>query len=1344
MATIFISHAGADRGVAADVAQFLRSEGVREVYLDFHHELGTPVGAAWEADLFDKLKRANVVIALVSRPSIASQWCFAERAIARLRQRPLVPIYLSRDVAHAGFDHQGVFWGEAPAKDMLSRFVRELLRSEWTFQPEPGASPFPGFRCFEARDAGYFFGRDDEIDALMGAVLEASAIAELREKKALTVIGPSGSGKSSLVRAGVLPRFGAAIYAKRFRVGAPVRPSSVGPDALSSMFEQSGLELADFYHAEVALSASASGAHEPDRYFSTLITIDQFEEILGLEMSLREALLAAVTRVLNVPGFQILLTARSDTIAQIQSLDLLRGRLSLFGVDPLNAASIEQIIIAPARLAGIEVSSGLLDRMVKDANTPDALPLLASTLSQMFEFDPGARSWDVEDYDRLGEPGRGLSPIATAVSRIGDRVALGGARPPTALESDGLRTAFVRHLTDINDAGEFVRRKVERDSLPPSASRLIAALIEARLLVADEVNGKAVIEVAHEALLRSWPLVNGWLREEAVTIQLWANVRRAASQWVNAPQASKHNFLLHGGASYDSVSALVAGANDGSADVAAYLKECAASNAEHFERQHQDRTATLNFVVLIPLLIVVLLCLAPLVVPPDFQAFDLVLLAGSAWAVSTAFHLMRLYQQFDDRGPEGGRPPPLRFEAEIHRAPVGALTGRLLFLAGQAVVLGTLFLLFHFAAASSASLLGDVVAEVIRSGNVVAAPFWRTLADWPLLQEEFRVAVAAVIGVSLTLVCMWLITLFSAWIIAVWEFFVALTARIAEAGALSSAHVLAGRKAEADTLRIAHVESGESALGGVVRVLVLVGVLAPSAMLVWEFWLLTIVPLTRRFDPVTSPFLAIAILVALILIVVVNGSHVIEGFMARRRGWRDNAIARSMGLSWLGERSAGVDDAALRDRSFAVEAALLGGVAFAFSFALVLFLEWLLLSGRGGVLTDGASSGFAQTEAGVFLTRFWGALTAEQQIWLAASLLWAAGGLSFSREIAIGAGKALVALTELPSKIVLAYSGAVLDMSVLGRAVRSALTMRPMPSAWLSAVAGTFGALRCHAYGVLVSNLHWRKKHSDAAALARLRLAAAERLLVANDRSVFVRSLVVVCRLSLVEMLYFAANYAAAAEQAAIAASECEAMTSADPQAVFPRTNYAWAQIWLGHALGATGDEACEASYRSVVAIDADVLREVAPRWTDAWRGWAAAFNLARRMDVAKRFVEAVELYSTAVALVRYAASTGASYDERKNLYLTILRLGQARLAAGDPSGAIANMREARKVHDASARAGAGISIDAIEIDFALARASEDRVAIIRARDELRKILASNTMSTKQWMNELLAVNDRT
>jgi WD40 repeat protein len=570
MTAIFISHSSKDNASAQQLAAWLQERQFESLFLDFDPQLGIPAGRDWEKELYHQLRICRAVIVLCSEHSVTSDWCFAEVAMARSLGKKLFPIRIDSctppsllaDQQMIEFPHEPGTAHERLWKGLSQRFHRSAdhpdaraeayerllqglikagLDPRDLFQWDSRRPPYPGLMAFQEQDTAIFFGRDDAIREGVDAIRKLNRFGG---KALLMVLGASGSGKSSLLRAGLLPNLrrdpDAWLVVDPFRPGAD--PFAELAIVLAGAFARHD-ETRD--RQAIADSLRAAAAAEPvrdnelpgqlddlriragQRDSTIILSIDQFEELLGGAGSPQEGsssqagpFLAMLRVALEGADRKLLVvgTLRSDFLGSFQCHPSLRDLpFDELMLGPMGVDGYTRIIEGPAEVAGLKLEPGLTQRMVKDTETDDALPLLAFTLRELWEVE--GREEGELTIDAYANKLHGLTG---SVQRAADGVI--DARPLSEAQRNDLRQAFLA-MTRINEQGNYARRSVRWSDLPPASQETLKRFVEARLLVSGKESG--TIEVAHEALLRNWPLLKGWLDENREFL-LWSQRLQAA------------------------------------------------------------------------------------------------------------------------------------------------------------------------------------------------------------------------------------------------------------------------------------------------------------------------------------------------------------------------------------------------------------------------------------------------------------------------------------------------------------------------------------------------------------------------------------------------------------------------------------------------------------------------------------------------------------------------------------------------------------------------------------------------------------------------------------------------
>ncbi|MFY0568082.1 protein kinase domain-containing protein [Archangium lansingense] len=388
-------------------------------------------------------------------------------------------------------------------------------------------NPYRGLAPFEAEHRTLFFGRDSDIRA----VLE-----RLRRQPCVLVAGDSGVGKSSLCRAGILPRIaqGALDEYRDFStltLEPGRRPLAALAAALAPVLQQSEAELATrLTDAPGELGPALRAVHQEGR--GLLLFVDQLEELLTLSEPTQAARFASILGELALPaaGVRVLLAVRGDFLARLRSLPGLGDEIerALYLLRPLTAHGVREAIIGPARSRGVGFESEALLQTLVEATVQSAgsLPLLQFTLAELWERrDPAQGCITQAALDTMGG-------VAGALSRHADEVL--ARLSPTARQAT--RRLLGLLITAEGTRGE--RSEEELTAAPDEARTALRALVEGRLLHARTTGGRTSYEIAHEALLTSWGTLRQWLDEDAGQRVLRQRIETAGAEWERLGRAT--------------------------------------------------------------------------------------------------------------------------------------------------------------------------------------------------------------------------------------------------------------------------------------------------------------------------------------------------------------------------------------------------------------------------------------------------------------------------------------------------------------------------------------------------------------------------------------------------------------------------------------------------------------------------------------------------------------------------------------------------------------------------------------------------------------------------------------
>ncbi len=407
-----------------------------------------------------------------------------------------------------------------------------LIEFDATTQPEIPDSycPYIGLDSFGKENAHLFYGRDQLVRELLDQVLVSRLV---------TAVGPSGSGKSSVVLAGLLPRLqaGALADSEDWFYFPPMVPGAAPLTRLAKLLEPDEAETADWltnsFDAFLSDSEHLAKLVRTETNGPAVLTIDQFEETFTLchDDQERDAFIDNILGLVNAREARhlVILTMRVDYESYLNKVPLFQSlyEQGLVRVTAMNASELHDAIEQPAQAIGLKFEDGLIDALVREiVGEPAALPLLQFALLQLWDDRERNRiTWDA--YRRLGGVMKALAYTADSLYN--------NLLPEEQATAKRILLRLVRPGTGV----EFTRGRATRRSLHQSGEandridRVLQKLVEARLLrqTDGQVRDNDQFEVGHEALVRNWPQLVEWLEDERVVLRHRLRFTAQAEDW---------------------------------------------------------------------------------------------------------------------------------------------------------------------------------------------------------------------------------------------------------------------------------------------------------------------------------------------------------------------------------------------------------------------------------------------------------------------------------------------------------------------------------------------------------------------------------------------------------------------------------------------------------------------------------------------------------------------------------------------------------------------------------------------------------------------------------------------
>ena len=482
--------------------------------------------------------------------------------------------------------------------------------------------PYRGLEALEPEDAAVFFGRGADIvrgiDALRG-------LAARKPPRLVVILGASGAGKSSFLRAGLWPRL-----LRDDSQWLPLRAIRAGRGGAIEGGEGLLAALEDV-HRRFALQASRADLRDrlatPDSFVALLrelrhaaakralivdppyplpvLCLDQAEEVFTAAAAPEsEKLLQLVRGAIEGDAALLLVTIRSESYGAMQSAKTLAGIDQVpLSLGPVPRGEIAHVIRQPAEILRRKAGpiapvfdEAVIERLQEEVEgEEDALPLLAFVLQRLMREHAGVATIGVKEFERTGGIAAAIETAAEAA------LADAGFGPDRSERRQVLRHLFVPRLARIDRESKAPQRRSTRQGhLPADLLPLASALTQRRLLVvklaatprADAADAPT-LEVAHEALLRRWPTLADILTEDRDALLLLDGALSAAADWEKAEPVHKPDFLAHRGSRLADAQALVLRGPDWEREIAparAYLAACEKrETAERDEKESKRR-----------------------------------------------------------------------------------------------------------------------------------------------------------------------------------------------------------------------------------------------------------------------------------------------------------------------------------------------------------------------------------------------------------------------------------------------------------------------------------------------------------------------------------------------------------------------------------------------------------------------------------------------------------------------------------------------------------------------------------------------------------------------------------
>jgi len=619
---VFLSHDTSDKPAVIELARILLDKHGIKPWLD---DWNLVPGEPWQEAIEDALGRC-ASCAVIFGPGASGPWQNEEMRSAIDRQvgaggYPVIPVLLpqaergERSRLPAFLIRRA--WVEFHDTIEDEHALRRLIAGIRGMAPGPDPDtvevetgkvvkvaagdvcPYRGLQSFDVGDSAFFHGREAQIGWLLAKLQPMRP-----DQRFLVITGSSGSGKSSLARAGLL-----AALTNGELPGSKDWPLAIckpGPQPLESLAIAlvDALPLTASPSSTLGLMRDLAGDHRMLHLTSRfalrgapadrrlVVLVDQFEEVFTLctDEAQRQALISNLLYAAKEPDGQtaVVLTLRSDFYgrcaadAELASTVSDRGEL----VGPMADDELRSAIEKPARTAGLELEGGLTDLLAGEvAGQTGGLPLLEHALLQLWQRREGLQL-TVGAYREIGGVGGALQRHAEEVFQSF-----------TPLEKEACRRILLR-LVQVDEQGRATKRRLNRDELisaadsqadREAAETVISKLTGERLLTVETASTKErpTVELAHEALLRAWKELSEWIEADREALRIRRRLDEAAGEWIASGRDP--SFLYVGARLVQGEEWAASRPGDLSGTVREFLAASAAQRDQELEKRRRQR-----------------------------------------------------------------------------------------------------------------------------------------------------------------------------------------------------------------------------------------------------------------------------------------------------------------------------------------------------------------------------------------------------------------------------------------------------------------------------------------------------------------------------------------------------------------------------------------------------------------------------------------------------------------------------------------------------------------------------------------------------------------------------------
>ncbi len=521
MARIYISCSDLDASALVRMKDWLKSEGYEHIAIDELAHSESEGWGGWQKELAQTLEQCDATILILTPNWLNSKWCFAEFTKAFSMGKAILAVIetpLSESFSESGiqiFDltenrENGLANFSAALRD-VTPYVRDVF--EW----DPERRPYPGLCAFEEKDAAVFFGRDDDIRRVTDRL---NALRRQGGSRLIALLGATGTGISSLLSAGVLPRL--KRDANNWIALPSLRPRLQPVDELarsiSTAFGQPErwpdwsilLKGQDFKQVVTRLSEQLRDRFN-QKGAQILVSIDQAEDLFTISDPQETGRFLDILGVMfddDMPFFGVA-ALRPDFLTAFQTAEQLSHLVEEMSPRLMPLSRIREVITGPSEKTDVSIDESVIQAIISDAAKEGALPLVGHTLRVLYDQAGDNRRLTLGGYTFLTDPASSVSPLGYSVTKVAEDAFV--THDFSDDELSRLHELFVIDMLWKGGESQYVARPLRWEDIPPNFHPFIHQLVDVGVLATYGLYEDETVEFAHLSVLQHWPRLVDWL-----------------------------------------------------------------------------------------------------------------------------------------------------------------------------------------------------------------------------------------------------------------------------------------------------------------------------------------------------------------------------------------------------------------------------------------------------------------------------------------------------------------------------------------------------------------------------------------------------------------------------------------------------------------------------------------------------------------------------------------------------------------------------------------------------------------------------------------------------------------